>query len=135
MIRDASRRLAVLAGVSFLAAATACSSDSGGGTACESLQRGCVDLLNFGQQPLSMKVNQGSSISLPSATNTGSSLAPGKASATLDTTTAGTGVVFDAYNGATKVGSVTCTVSSVAWISVNPAAVVQQTGQLTCSDW
>jgi len=134
MNRHASRRLAVLAGLFFLALATGCSSDSGSGTACSSVEKGCVDLLNFGSAAVSIKANQGSPVSVPAATSTGSSLAPGKASTSVPSTV-GSGNVFDATSGSTTLGSVTCVVSSTAWVSVNPAVVVQQTGQLTCSDW
>lgn len=134
MNRDHPCRLAVLAGLFFLAMATGCSSDTGGGTACSSVERGCVDLLNFSSAAISVAVNQGSPIPVPVSTNTGSSLAPGKASANAPSTV-GSGNVFDAYNGATKVGSVVCMVSAGAWTSVNPAVVWQQTLQLTCSDW
>jgi len=125
-----------------LCLAAACSSDSGLGTACGGLDKAhsCVDLLNFNVVNVNiLRADAGatpdSTNLVPGATNTGTALNPGKNSTQLTSSSVGTSAVFDAYFSGAKTGSVTCVVSSGAWVSVNPAVVFQQTGQLTCSDW
>lgn len=115
-----------------------CSSSTGGPGSCGLVTKGCVDLLNFSSVAANV-FRQGQSAGtgnlVAAGVNNGTALAPGEGSDNVSPTTVGTAFTYDSSVNGVAAASVTCTVTANSWISVNPAVVRQQTGQLTCSDF
>jgi len=129
------RILVVSAGLLSILSNAACGGKSPSG-ACGGTSRGCVDLLNFYSAPVTVALTGDGSATVPAPTSANGSISPG--SSTINVASAlGAHSTFTAtVGGASK--SVTCTVTSQAWLDVAPQVIVQQAaagGDLTCSNW
>ena len=104
-------------------------------TACTEGQKGCVDLLNFHASAAAIGPAGKSNPSIPARSGT-TAIAPGTGSTTVSSTV-GSSTRFDAVVNGNTLSSVTCTVTPNAWAGgdVNPAVILQQTGDLSCSLW
>lgn len=101
---------------------------------CDGVTRGCVDLMNFSTSPASIAVGNVGTVVVSSARFEGGSLVAGASSVRV-ASSQGEQTTFDLIEGGTVARSATCTVGPDAWISVNPALVVQQTRTVSCSGW
>ncbi|RPH70341.1 MAG: hypothetical protein EHM78_11770 [Myxococcaceae bacterium] len=122
-----SGRLAALAAALTLAA---CGSSSGGGAEdpcdLDVLQKGCVGFRNFTTNPQEI-----AGVTVPPKTTANNLTSPGKRAVMVTNTSVSATHSFQAQvNGQSQ--SVTCTVTPVAWVSVNPSVVVQQSGDVDC---
>jgi hypothetical protein len=106
---------------------------------CGAVVRGCVNLFNEIDRKRSVSATPpGTVVNLPAAIYS-STIDDGLGSAAVDSTV-DAATVFSLVDGGTTGPTVTCTVSSAAWVRYNPSVVVEVTvdgsdGALTCSDW
>jgi hypothetical protein len=91
---------------------------------------GCVGLLNFYSKTPAVN---GTLVPLPGPAEGG--IAPGIATLIVPQTSVGSSNSFEASVGGQSLGTVTCKVTSDAWLDINPSVVVQMTGLVTCGDW
>ena len=132
-ISNSSGRLTAL--VAILALAGCGSGSGGGGGACDfdTVQRGCVGILNF--RATAQEIN-GVSVP-PRFTAAGGGTAPGTATVMLSDSSLNSTHAYQGTVGGQTV-NVTCTVTNLGWISVNPAVVIQQEAfgsAVNCSNW
>ncbi len=128
-----SGRLAAL--VAVLALAGCGSGSGGGGGDCDfdTVQRGCVGILNF--RATTQEIN-GVSVP-PRFTAAGGGTSPGTATVMLSDSSLNSTHAYQGTVGGQTL-NVTCTITNLGWISVNPAVVIQQEAfgsAVNCSNW
>jgi hypothetical protein len=139
--RRGFRRSGVLIGAVTLLLWSANCADSNGHD-CGAVVRGCVDLFNSIDRKLSVSATPpGTVVNLPAAIYSiyHSAIDEGLGAVAVDSTV-DAATVFLLVDGGTTGSTVTCTVSSAAWVRYNPSVLVEGSvdgsdGGLTCFYW
>ena len=110
-----------------------CGSDPGGNAgACDfdKVEKGCVGLLNFHVNPQQME-----GMTVPARYPKNGGISPGVMTVRVTDTGLNSVHSFHAVVDGLSQLAVDCTVTSTAWVSTNPAVILQQQGVLTCGTW
>jgi hypothetical protein len=120
----------LLAAVTLLAWLAGCGPASSTPPGSCTSGKGCVELLNFFASQATIN-----GVAVNGASSNGQSLAPGTAYVSVTNTALNQMNDFSATLSPSRTATVSCKVTSNAWVDVLPSVVVQQTGTLSCIDW
>jgi hypothetical protein len=129
--RNSGRLTALVAALTLVACGGSQPPGAGGGPCnYDQLQKGCVGLLNF----YSGGPAEIDGVRVPAPTVANNLKTPGTTTVMVTNTSVSSSTSFQAtVNGAQL--SVSCTVTSLGWVDVNPGVVVQPSGILSCINW
>ena len=131
--KNPGRLTALVAALSLVGCGSNSGDKDGGDCPSDKVERGCVDIMNFRSTTQEFG---GVVVPARSKTATGTT-APGLKSVKLDDSSLNSKHDFKGTIAGQSV-SVTCTVSDLGWISVNPSVILQQEAfgaLVNCSNW